>query len=304
MLKHLCPLLVLLGTTNAQAFPDQGPIGLRSSVSPPPNKAILPVGAAATTADFCEGLGEVPRRTDALPFRPGEELAYELRFAGAYIGRFETKVGQPRTKDGQTYLTLFGRARTSAFFSAFSTFEGRYQSLARADHHLAPEFARVEATFGDDHRWERINFGEGNRSLRDDYLFKGAQRARSYDSNHALTDLLTMLYQARTIAVRPGLTACQDVFGNRWLWRMRAEVVGTERVDTPRGPMNAWKVKTHFERAPHPEAPAKPQTIDLELYLAQDGSQAPLKLVAHTLGITAEANLVRWSLNAPTDSGY
>lgn len=299
MLKHLwLPLLVL--STPAFALPEQGPIGARSGALPGTTSPRLPTTANTSASDLCGGLEALDRRNGLLPFRPGEALGYELRFAGAYIGRFETKVGSVREKGDQRFLTLFGRARTSAFFSAFATFEGRYQSLATLGQGLHPDFARVEATFGDDHRWEKIDFNNDNHSLRDDYLFKGQQRARSYESNHALTDLLTMLYQARTIAVRPGLSACQDVFGNRWLWRMRAQVVGTETVDTPRGPMKAWKVQTHFERAPHPDNPVtNPQVVDLELYLAQDGSQAPLKLVAHTLGITAEAQLVRWTQDAP-----
>lgn len=249
----------------------------------------------------CPGLP--PLETRERGFLPGEELAYELTFAGAYIGRFETKVGQPRTINGATMLPLFGRARTSAFIAAFKTFEGRYQSMVAAQD-LSPTEARVEAVYGGDARWEKILFDPHQRAVKADFLLNGAVQARSYQGNHPLTDILTLLYQARTVRLREGLEACQDVFGSRRLWRMRGRVVGPAVITTPAGQKEGWKVATTFERVAHPELNhLPPQRIELDLYISADAAQTPLRFVARTQGVEAEGHLVRWSLKGTTDEG-
>lgn len=289
-------LIILLGLAAAPALgkPAAGLAGPRPKVTlhPSPLRR-LPAPPP------CPGLGPLPTQTRG--FVPGEELAYELNFAGAYIGRFETKVGQPRTNNGTTVLPLFGRARTSAFVAAFKTFEGRYQSMVAAED-LEPNEARVEAVYGGDERWEKIHFDAEHRSVKADFLLNGAVQARSYQGSHPLTDILTLLYQARSVKLSPGLEACQDVFGSRRLWRMRGRVVGPAQITTPAGQKAGWKVATTFERVAHPELNhLPPQRIELDLYLSADAAQTPLRFVARTQGIEAEGQLVRWSLKGTSD---
>ncbi|MBK6684642.1 MAG: DUF3108 domain-containing protein [Deltaproteobacteria bacterium] len=295
-MKLILTLVLVLATPPALGKPAAGlsgprPIGALKRIGTPLVR--LPKAAP------CPGLGAL--ETQERGFLPGEELAYELNFAGAYIGRFETKVGQPRTSHGTTVLPLFGRARTSAFIAAFKTFEGRYQSMVAASD-LGPTEARVEAVYGGDPRWEKILFDGPQRSVKADFLLNGAVQARSYQGSHPLTDILTLLYQARTVRLREGLEACQDVFGSRRLWRMKGRVVGPATISTPAGQKEGWKVATTFERAAHPELNhLPPQRIELDLYVSADAAQTPLRFVARTQGVEAEGQLVRWSLKGTTD---
>lgn len=241
----------------------------------------------------CGGIYGVSRRAPA--FAPGEELSYELTFGPAFIGRFETKVGQPRILDGQQVLPLFGRARTSAFVAAFKTFEGRYMSMVDAQS-LVPRGLRVESTYGDELRWEKVRFDRNQRHVDAQFTLEGQERQREWQSDHALTDLLAMLYAARTVVVHDGMKACQDVFGARRLWRMEATVAGKTQIKTPAGKRDAYVVKSVFVRRPHPELPGKAPRIELDVYLSTDPTQTPLRFVARTEGIEAEGNLVSWSM--------
>ena len=120
----------------------------------------------------CAGLWNLPRLSHRT-FKVGEELGYELSVAGAYVGRFETKVGRPRRVNGKRVLPLFGRARTTGFASSFRPFVGRYMAMAEPDR-LAPVGIRVESTYDKDERWERVNFDRGGKAVRADFTFAGA----------------------------------------------------------------------------------------------------------------------------------
>ncbi|MCK6552436.1 DUF3108 domain-containing protein [Myxococcota bacterium] len=252
----------------------------------------------------CDGI-TLPTRPGALPFAPGEELAYEISVAGLSVGRFETKVGKPRTVDGKSVISLFGRARTNSILATFQRFEGRYMTLVDPAT-MRPIGLKVESTYGDDPRWERARFTDGDKKLAASFLMQGRESERSYARDVPLTDVLTMLYFARTRAIPGQVKACQEVFGQRWLWRMEAEIAGTERVDTPVGPKDATVVRTSFVRSEHPDlsAAGRKQRIEMDVFLAKDASQAPLAFTIRTEKITADVKLVRWSLKASDDDTW
>ena len=265
-----------------------------SRILPPPNKAPL-----SNKDRSCRGLWHLPR-TDQPNFDVGEELGYELSIAGAYVGRFETKVGRPREVDGKRVLPLFGRARTSGFASALKPFEGRYMAMATPQR-LAPIGLRVESTYADDERWERVRFNPKGTAVRADFTLRGQRLRRDYTSNHTITDLLSMLFLARQINIHPGLAACQHVFGARRLWRMTATVNGTEKMSTPIGRMEAWRVKVTFDRMHTPglNNTKRPQ-YDMNVFLAQNRSHTPLAFVVEYKGMKARGDLQRWSLRGKT----
>ena len=245
----------------------------------------------------CAGFEKLPTRP-IQPFRVGEELAYEITVGGAYVGRLEMKIGAPRKVSGRELLPLFARARTSAFVSALQPFEGRYMALVDPVT-LAPTGARVEGTYAGDPRWERIRFAQDQRQVTSDYLVKGKELKRTYQGRHDLTDILTLLYAARRIELKQGLTGCQDVFGARRLWRMDAKVDGQVSMQTLAGKKRAYKVAAVFDRKPTRGLNNnKRPRFEVDLFMADDPTQAPLAFVMRQGGVTAEAKLVRWSLQA------
>lgn len=248
-------------------------------------------------AEVCGGMELLPTRSGR-PFDVGEELAYELSVASAQLGRFELKVGKPRTVQGKTVLPLFGRARTNAFLSTLKAFTGRYMAMVDPES-LRPVGARVESSYGGDDRWEHIRFLEDQKKVAADFKLQGKEGSRSFTGEHALTDILSMLYAARSVALSPGMTACQDVFGSRRLWRMHAEVKELTKVKTPAGNKDAYLVRTVFTRLPHPDFPPtnpKLGRIEMDLFLSTDRSQTPLAFTADLQGVKTTGKLVRWSL--------
>lgn len=273
---------------------------LRPAISP--QKVARPAPKKSTPAlPPCLGMGVLPTRGGERPFAIGEELSYELTVAGAYLGRFETKVGQPRKMGGKTVIPLFGRARTNSFVSTVQPFAGRYMAMVDPGT-LRPLGLRVESTFGTDDRWEKVRFSDDLEQATVDYRLRGHERKREWKTDHELTDLLSMLYAARSVRIVPGTVACQDVFGARRLWRMDAKVEGIERVDTPAGTKDAYKVTTRFELKRHPtlSSTQRPRA-EIDIYFATDGTQTPLMFVVRSEGIEATGRLVRWSLEGSSE---
>ena len=249
---------------------------------------------AETGSERCIGV-ELPQRNGPAPFQPGEELAYELTVAGVYVGRFETKVGKPRLVNGKRWTSLFGRARTNSFASTFKKFAGRYMTLAEPNT-LQPIGLRVEATYGDDLRWEKAEFSDHQTKVAASFLYQGKEGTRIYDKEDPLSDVLTMLYFARTRDLVEGTETCQEVFGARWLWRLNAKVIGDAEVDTPVGKKKATRVTTIFTRSNHPDVRPNQPKFEMDVLFAKDQSQAPLAFEIRYDKITAVGRLVRWSL--------
>lgn len=250
--------------------------------------------------DPCVGLDDFMRRGGQSPFGVGEELAYELTVSGANIGKMELKVGKPRQVEGKLRLPLFGRARTSAFIAAFKRFEGRYMSMVDPSS-LRPLGLKVESTYGEEDRWERVRFDKAQRFVGADVLLQGRELRREYDGEHDLTDILTLLYVARTLELQSGMQVCQDVFASRRLWRMTAKVEGSRQISTPAGQKDVWVVKTEFDRKPtHGLNNRKRPHMEVDIYLAKNASQTPLQFVIRSQGVEATGKLVRWSLKGTT----
>ena len=88
-----------------------------------------------------------------------------------------------------------------------------------------------------------------------------------------------------------------DVFGARRLWRMDAHVDRMMDVDTIAGNRQAYRVKAKFDRRPTPGLDNRnPPKVEVDIFLANDETQAPLMFTIRQGAITADAKLVRWSL--------
>jgi hypothetical protein len=241
-------------------------------------------------------------RGGAPAFMPGEELSYDLSTSGLDIGRLELKVGRPRTWNGHPALPLFARARTHGFASTVKAASGRWMSLVDPAS-MRPLALRVESTYGADQRHEQVRFDKKAMRAKSEFLYEGKTGTRDFEDLTPVFDVLSLLYFARTRALSEGTAACQDVFGDRRMWRLEAKVQGVKQVATPAGDKPTHLVTTVFESLPHPDMePGKPVSrIELDLYFADDESQAPLAFEVRTKKMTARGELKSWTLRGRGD---
>ncbi|MEL6188450.1 MAG: DUF3108 domain-containing protein [Myxococcota bacterium] len=236
--------------------------------------------------------GVLPLDTEPEALAIGERLEYELTLGGAYMGKLELSVGKTRSVEGATAVPLFGRLRTNAFVSAIKSVEGRYMAMVNP-RTLLPLGVRVEAKVGGDDRWERVRFTDEGRRAETRYLYRGHERTRAYGGDHTLLEGMSLLHFARRVPLEPGLVACQDILSTRRVWRVRAEVMGRETVDTPVGKKRAFRVRTRFLRR-RSTAGKTPRPIEIDILIADMPGHPPLAFEMTQSKFKGRAHLVRW----------
>lgn len=223
-------------------------------------------------------------------------MSFEFRAAGLFIGRMEVKAGTPRKSDGRAILPLFGRARTTMFTGSIQKFEGRYLSLVDATT-LEPVGLRTESVYGAEPRAEQIKLTPDRRQADIKFQAGKTEGKRDYGRREAgLFDVLGLLYYARSLELPVGAKVCQEVLGDRRLWRMEGSILGIEKIDTAAGKKESLHVKLRFDRVAHRDFDnSKRPWIEIELFLSNDAHRAPLTFTVSNDKVSATAELVAWS---------
>lgn len=263
-------------------------------------QVLLALASGANSSEApepCSGLSALGRRTETLPFSIGERLGYRLSVGGAYVGRLETKVGAPRAHRGDRVIPIFARARTNAMVASFEPFSGRFMTMVEPSAFL-PIGIQTEITYGDDPRWEKVRFSPDRQKVDIEYRAQGREHARTYQTDHAATDILALMFWSRLIRLSPGAATCQDVFSSRRLWRMTGTIGESVAIKTPVGKKRARRVDLHFIRKNTAGLSSRRRPeYDFEVYLAEDEWQTPLRFVFKLNGFSAEGTLEHWSLD-------
>lgn len=280
------PLKLVPGAPRVQTRPQRLPS------HPAPRRLTPKTAPPVPTEPACDGVNPT---SVVIPFRPGEELSYDILVSGLYVGRLETKVGRPRTVAGKPALTLFGRAFSSVVVSGLQKFEGRYMALSDPGT-LRPYGVRVESTYGKDPRRESARFAEDQRSLEMDYLHMGHEGQYRYARESQLYDALSVLFLARSLPLRTGFSACQEVYSSRRLWRMEAKVAGTKTISTPGGDKPVDVIELRIVRMVDEQQHGRlPELIvDGEVFLSKDRTRTPLAFELRSRLGNARAELRRW----------
>jgi hypothetical protein len=72
-------------------------------------------------------------------------------------------------------------------------------------------------------------------------------------------DALSAVYYLRAARLAPGDAFCFEAVGNRRFWRVEAKVAARiERVSTPTGRIEAFRIDAVARRVDRPEAPPRP----------------------------------------------
>jgi hypothetical protein len=81
------------------------------------------------------------------------------------------------------------------------------------------------------------------------------------------------------------------------MWRVHAQVLGKETVETPVGPKPAYRVRTVFTR--HTDRTGK-RRIEIDILLGDIPGRPPLAFEMRQSKYSGRAELVRWRPGRPT----
>ncbi len=189
--------------------------------------------------------GELPARVPAISepsaaapaFAPGEEIDLEVDYLHVRMGRAQLRVGKPEG----TIWPVICQGRTDGIATLLDIRE-HYVSYWDADARVSRGNDLNAIEVGDRHT-DRSRFDRENGLATVQVTRKGRSRERTKEVPRDVHDLASALLSLRMRALAPGMTVELPVFSGSDVFTLRAEVEGTEPIDTRAGRFDTLRIK-------------------------------------------------------------
>jgi hypothetical protein len=251
--------------------------------------AVLTAGAGPSAAP-APSATETPSATEPpsrpLPFGPGEELRFAVKYGVVRAGDASLAVEAMETVDGEPALRLVSTARSSRFFSTFFEVKDRVESLwsvtrrlpLRFEKHIREGGYRRETALRFDHETLEVVDGKGKRWE----ILPGSQ------------DVLSAFYFVRTRSLEPGDTLRVPNHSDGKNYPLDVEVIRRERVQVPAGTFSCIVVEPLLKTAG-----LFKQEGRLTIWLTDDSRRMPVLMKSKVAVGSIVAELESFRLGRP-----
>jgi hypothetical protein len=199
-----------------------------------------------------------------VPFEPGETLVYGLSWMGIEGGEMTLRTSRETSPDGVGLHHLVLTAESNALVAAFYPVRTRYETWVDVR-----DFQPV--------RFEK-HAREGRYESDEVEVFDLKDRVGSWRDVRTplperIQDIISSFYYLRTRPLVPGEAVRLDLYSRGKIYRLSAEVLGRERVETEAGPFEALKVQPQLRETADAEDRNRGQ---LFLWFSDDGRRIPV----------------------------
>jgi hypothetical protein len=227
--------------------------------------ALASLAAAALAAAPC---GLPPLRDGPPPWRPGEELAWDVDVMGIVkAGTLSVSVEPPMFRGA--VIPLRARLRNTSVFAKVR----RVRAVAHAwvdARTLRPQRYRDDAEEDGVRRTTDVRLDAPGPKVVVTWTHGDERGAREFERKGEVLDLLSAVYYLRAAQLAPGAPICFDLVANRRYWRFEGTLApGTERVETPAGTFEALRLDATLTRLPT-AGDAQVRTRPLHLWFSDD----------------------------------
>lgn len=238
--------------------------------APRPAEAARRAGGPAPTACRLPALADGPR-----PWRTGETLGYDLDVLGMVkAGTLELSVERPIS--GGKIVPLRARAKTISSVANLKRFAAVGLSWIDAAT-LLPERYRDEADEDGTHKVSDTKILPAGPEVVVEYRYGERTGKNAYPREREVLDPLSTLAYLRAARLAPGDRFCFDLVGNRRFWRLEGSVAQKpERVETPAGKFDTFRVDAITRRAERPDERPRP----IHLWFTRDARRLPVAMVS------------------------
>jgi hypothetical protein len=236
--------------------------------------AALLLALALTAGEACGPPAIAP---GARPWRTGESLTYDLEVLGMVkAGMLQLTVERPISA-GKVF-PLRARVKTTRTVGSLQPFAGIALSWVDAGT-LRPERYREEVEDGGVHKTADARLvPPGPEIVVETRSGRQAGRQAAPREREVL-DPLSILYQLRAAKFAPGDRFCVDLVGTGRPWRVEATIAAkTERVETPAGKFETFRVDFAARRADRPNA----TTRAIHAWIGTDARRLPVAMVGES----------------------
>jgi hypothetical protein len=247
--------------------------------------AVVPLTLSAQRA---RGPSSTPRRPSApaapvtparpveraVPFKIGETLTYDVSWssyltAGTAVATVKEK--KPSLNSSAYYIVAEGRP-TPLVGKLYSLY---YKMDTLLDTYtLLPQRGSVYTEEGSKHRFKVTNFDHAAHKVFFEYQSAG-KVTDNFTVPLYVQDALSAIYVLRSVPVKAGDRMTMPVTDNGSNYKVQVDVAPSERLKTPFGEANAWKLRLGIV-----DAGGKPQGRNVAMWISDDARRLPMKLQA------------------------
>ena len=232
--------------------------GRRPSTTPPARSAPAPARRA-----------ERP-----VPFAIGETLTYDVSWssyltAGTAVTTVKEK--KPSFNSSAYYIVAEGRPTplVGKLYSLYYKMDTLLDSYT-----LLPQRGSVYSEEGRRHRFKVTKFDHAAHKVLFEYKAEGTATDNFTVPPYA-QDALSAIYVLRTVPLKAGDRMTMPVTDDGANYNVQVDVAPIERLKTPLGETNAWKLRLGIF-----DAGGKPQGRNIAMWISEDARRLPMKLQA------------------------
>ena len=220
---------------------------------------LLALTAVASRSDAGTG----PTAKHALPFSPGEELRFTVKFGPVRAGEARLSVHGPETVDGQVAYRFRSTAESSRFFSTFFPVKDRVESVWSVDTRLPLRFEK--------------HIREGKYAKDGGMRFDHVQNRATYTNGKSFPfpegsqDVLSAFYFVRSQALAPGTLLVVPNHTDGKNYPLQVKVLKRETVTVPAGTFTCVVVEPLLK-----SAGLFKQEGNLTIWLTDDARRMPV----------------------------
>lgn len=210
---------------------------------------VAALAALALTAGDCR---LPPLRDGALPWRPGEKLAYDIDIMGIVKAGAVTLEAQRPAFRG-TQVPVAARLRNTSIFAKVRKIQGSALTWMDAST-LLPERYRDEVLENGVRKISDTRMGTGSGEVTVENQYGERKEVAVYGREREVLDAISALYYLRAAQIEAGQEICFDLVATRRYWRARGKVAQRpERVESAAGLFDTLRIDLTVTRADKPE---------------------------------------------------
>jgi len=213
-----------------------------------------------------------PKGEVRVPFRPGEQLTYDVSYS-TYVtaGTVTMHVQAKRPSYNSVAYYVVAEARPTPLMSKVYTLYYKADVLMDV-YTLLPQRAGVYSEEGQRHQMKVTTFNNAARQATFEHVSAKSGK-REFSVAPFTQDALSAIYVIRALPLKLGAKETIPVSTGGRSYRAQVAVVGTEAVKTDAGPFQAFRLRTTLT-----DEQGKPSGRPIHLWISDTPSRLPVKV--------------------------
>ena len=225
------------------------------------------------------------RRERVVPFKIGETLTYDVSWSTFITaGTAVTTVKEKKPSFNSTAYYIVAEGRPTPIVGKLYSLYYKLDTLLDS-YTLLPQRGSVYSEEGNRHRFKVSRFDHAARTVFFEY--ESTNKATDTFAIPAYTqDALSAIYVLRAVPLKAGDVITMPVTDDGSNYKLQVNVGAAERIKTPLGDVNAWKLKLSIF-----DAAGRPQGRNVAMWVSDDPRRLPMKIQAELRVGTFNLNL-------------